>query len=1027
MKKYLLFVLFCCVQAVVFAQDNAVQLQGIVQDKNGEPIIGAVIVVKNQPGLGSTTGLDGKFKIKAGPYEVLRVTYIGYTPEELPVVKIKNKNNVVITMAEELHNIGEVVVTATGKQKKETLTGALTTVDVKQLNAPSGNLTNSLAGVVPGIIAQQLSGEPGENQSEFWIRGISTFGASSSALVLVDGVERSLNEISPEDIESFSVLKDASATAIYGQRGANGVILITTKKGDTGKIRIQGKLSYGYNATGKLPNYADAYTYATLANEARETRYQSPIYTDQELAIIKNGLDPDLYPNVNWEDLMLKNGASQFRSELNLTGGSDAATYFVSGSYYSEDGIYKTHSSENKYNTNSTYKRYNVRANSVMNITRMTKLTVGVNDYLINQTKPGSTSDDIWSSFSKYTPLSSPRKWSTGQWPYVNGIKTPEFLLTQTGYKTIWQNKMESNVTLDQQLDFITNGLSFSGTFAFDTYNENTIIRSKQPELWSALQERDSYGNLVLKRESEEQLMSQSSTTSGTRRYYLQAQLEYERLFARKHRVNALAMVYAQETADTNLGTNIMNSIPHRNLAYSGQLRYAYADRYLAEFDLGYTGSENFKHGKQFGLFPAASVGWVISEEPLVRKIFPWLDYLKIRSSWGEVGNDNIGNTRFPYITLVSSDPNGSYAFGQDGINYILGYRITTIGTPNLTWEVARKSDLGFEWKIFKDLFSGTIDFYKDVRKNIYMKRSQMPLSTGLADQTPMANTGGMRSTGFDGNIEFNNHIGKVNYTVRANITYQKQEITNYDEAANELWYKMTKGFRYGQTRGLIALGLFKDQADIDSSPDQSALANFTIQPGDIKYKDVNGDGVINDDDIVPIGYSNIPGLMYGTGLSVSYNQWGLSVLFQGAGKRTFFVGGSGPHAFHDGATGNILMEMVKGNRWISSEISGTKATENPNADWPRLTYTNNSNNNRASTFWMKNGAYTRLKNVEVTYDVPRKVLQPLHMTQVRFGFLGENLFTWSPFKWWDPEGNNESGTAYPISRTFSFYVNFTL
>jgi len=519
-------------QAIVFAQDNAVQLQGIVQDKNGEPIIGAVIVVKNQPGLGSTTGLDGKFKIKAGPYEVLRVTYIGYTPEELPVVKIKNKNNVVITMAEELHNIGEVVVTATGKQKKETVTGALTTVDVKQLNAPSGNLTNSLAGVVPGIIAQQLSGEPGENQSEFWIRGISTFGASSSALVLVDGVERSLNEISPEDIESFSVLKDASATAIYGQRGANGVILITTKKGDTGKIHIQGKLSYGYNATGKLPNYADAYTYATLANEARETRYQSPIYTDQELAIIKNGLDPDLYPNVNWEDLMLKNGASQFRTELNLTGGSDAATYFVSGSYYSEDGIYKTHSSENKYNTNSTYKRYNVRANSVMNITRMTKLTVGVNDYLINQTKPGSTSDDIWSSFSKYTPLSSPRKWSTGQWPYVNGIKTPEFLLTQTGYQTIWQNKMESNVTLDQQLDFITKGLSFSGTFAFDTYNENTIIRSKQPELWSALRERDSYGNLVLKRESEEQLMSQSSTTSGTRRYYLQAQLEYERLFA---------------------------------------------------------------------------------------------------------------------------------------------------------------------------------------------------------------------------------------------------------------------------------------------------------------------------------------------------------------------------------------------------------------------------------------------------------------------------------------------------------------
>lgn len=1028
MKKYLLFMLLCFVQAVAFAQDNAVQVQGVVQDKSGEPIIGAIVTVKNQPGLGSATDVDGKFKIKAGPYEVLQIAYVGYISQDIPVIKIKDKNNLVITMAEETHKIDEVVVTAAGIQKKKTLTGAFTTVDVKQLNAPSGNLTNSLAGVVPGIIAQQLSGEPGENQSEFWIRGISTFGASSSALVLVDGVERGLNEISPEDIESFSVLKDASATAIYGQRGANGVVLITTKKGDTGKIRIQGKLTYGYNATGKLPDYADAYTYASLANEARMTRYQSPIYNDQEMDIIKNGLDSDLYPNVDWQDLMLKNGASQFRAQMSFTGGGDAATYYVGGSYYSEDGIYKTHSSENKYNTNSTYKRYQVRANSVMNITRTTKLTVGINDYMINQTKPGSTADDIWASFSKYTPLSSPRKWSTGQWPLVNGIKTPEFLLTQTGYQTIWQNKMESNVTVDQQLDFITKGLSFSGTFAFDTYNYNQIVRSKQPELWSALSARDSYGNLVLKRESKESLMSQSSTTTGTRRYYMQAKMEYERLFAEKHRVYGMAMIYAQETADTNLGTSIMNSIPHRNLAYSGQIRYSYADRYLAEFNLGYTGSENFEHGKQFGWFPAASLGWVISEEPFVKEKFPWLENLKVRASWGEVGNDNIGSTRFPYITLISSmEASGSYAYGQDNTNYIQGYRITTIGTPNLTWEIARKWNLGFDWQVFKNLFSGTIDFFKDVRNDIYMRRSQMPLSTGLADQTPMANMGGMRSTGFDGNIAFSHHIGEVNYTIRANMTYQNQKITNYDEAANELWYKMTKGFRYGQTRGLIALGLFKDQADIDSSPDQSAIANFDILPGDIKYKDVNGDGVINDDDIVPIGYSNTPSMMYGAGLSVSYRQWGFSMLFQGAGKRTFFVGGSGPHAFHDGATGNILMEMVNGNRWISSEISGTTATEDPNADWPRLTYTNNSNNNRASTFWMKNGAYTRLKNVEVTYDVPRKILQPLHMTQLRLGFLGENLFTWSPFKWWDPEGNNESGTAYPISRTFSFYVNFTL
>ena len=394
---------------------------------------------------------------------MLQITYIGFKTLDLPVVNIKDPNNVSVKMEEESQKVDEVVVTASGSQKQKTLTGAFTTVETKHLNAPTGNLSNALGGVVPGIITQQLSGEPGENKSEFWIRGISTFGANASALVLVDGVERSLNEIPVEDIESFSVLKDASATAIYGQRGANGVVIITTKKGSKGKVRINGKIHYGYNATGKLPDYANAYDYARLANEARLARYQSPLYTDEQLAIIQNGLDPDLYPNVDWQDLMLKDGASQYRAQLSFTGGSDAATYYVSGAYYKEDGIYKSHSKENKYNTNSTYERYNYRANSVMTITPTTYLSVGIGGYLINRTQPGPTSADIWNAFSQYTPLSTPRKYSTGQWPIVNGKKTPEFLLTQTGYKTIWQNKMETNVTLDQKLDFITKGLSFSG------------------------------------------------------------------------------------------------------------------------------------------------------------------------------------------------------------------------------------------------------------------------------------------------------------------------------------------------------------------------------------------------------------------------------------------------------------------------------------------------------------------------------------------------------------------------------------
>ena len=1019
--------MLCLVCLSAAAQETLVTVSGKVQDRNGDPIMGATVIVKNKPGLGSTTDLDGRFKIKTGNYEILSVSYLGFQKKDVPVVSISDKSNVVVVLEEESQKVDEVVVTASGMQKKKTLTGAFTTVDVKQLNSPGPNLTNSLAGVVPGIIAQQLSGEPGENQSEFWIRGMSTFGANSGALVLVDGVERDFNEIPVEDIESFSVLKDASATAIYGNRGANGVVLITTKKGEKGKVRINGKLQYGYNATGSLPEYANAYDYARLANEARRARYQSPIYTDEQISIIRNGLDPDLYPNVDWQDLLLKDGASSYRAQLSFTGGGDNSTYYVSGSYYNEDGIYRTRSAENKYNTNSTYERWNYRANSTMNITPTTVLSVGIGGWLVNRTQPGSTSEDIWKSFSEYTPLTSPRKWSTGQWPIVNGRGTPEYYMTQTGYKTIWENKMETNVTIDQKLDFITKGLSFNGTFAFDTWNNNQITRSKTPELWSAQRYRDGYGRLILKREVEIKSMTQSSTTEGTKRYFLQAKLEYDRLFAKAHQVNGLLMVYQEENSSTNLGTDIISSIPKRNLAYSGQVRYGYKNRYLAEFNFGYTGSENFEKGKQFGFFPAFSAGWVISEEPWVRKTMPWLEFFKVRGSWGRVGNDKLDGRRFPYISLISSmDMNsGSYAWGEFGSNGVNGYRMTTVGTPNLTWEKATKWDIGVDWSLLNGMFTGTVDYFRDIRNDIFMRRNYMPLSTGLADQTPMANVGRMESEGVDGNVAFNHHIGEVRFTLRANMTYQNTEVLDYDEAANELWYKMTKGFRWDQTRGLIALGLFRDEEDIKQSPSQKELANFDILPGDIKYKDVNGDGKITGDDEVPIGYKNTPGLIYGFGLSASWRDFGVNVLFQGAGKRTFFVGGNGPHAFHDGATGNILQLMVDDERWIPSDISGTKDTENPNAPWPRLTYTNNNNNNRKSTYWMKDGSYLRLKNLEVTYDVPKKLIRHARLSSLRLGFVGENLFTWSPFKWWDPEGNNESGNAYPISRTFSFYVNF--
>lgn len=1021
----LLMAMLLVPQSLQAQEDKKLIIKGVVEDALG-PIIGASVVAKNQPGVGAITDLDGRFSLKVGAYDVLQITFVGYQPVEIPVLSIKDKNNLKVIMKEDNQTIDEVVVTASGVQKKKTLTGAITNVELKQLNAPGANLSNSLAGVVPGIIAMQSSGEPGENMSQFWIRGMSTFGAKSGALILVDGVERSFNEIPVEDIESFSVLKDASATAIYGQRGANGVVLITTKRGEKGKVKINVKAGFDWNTPVKVPEYASGYDWARLANEALVGRYENPLYTNEELDIIQHGLDPDLYPNIDWRDLMLKKGAPSYYANISFSGGSDNVRYFVTGRYTGENGRYRTSSSENKYNTNSTYERWNYRANVDMNLTRTTVLSVGVGGWLVNRTSPSSSSGDIWQSFASYTPVTAPRKWSTGQWPIVSGMTTPEYQMTQTGYRTIWENKMETNVGLEQDLSFITKGLKFNGVFAFDTYNKNTIVREKGEELWSAESLRDGNGNLVLKREANAKAMSQAKTVEGDKRYYLQASLDYSRLFAEKHRVGAFAMVYQQETSDVNFAEDdLMASIPHRTLAYSGRFTYAYKDKYLTEFNWGYTGSENFEKGKQFGFFPAVSVGWLLSEEPFIKKMMPWMDQFKIRASYGEVGNDEIAGRRFPYITLVNTDDN-AYSFGEFTNNSAQGYRIKTMGTPYLTWEVAKKYDVGVDFSFFNSKITGTIDWFLDKRDDIFMKRNQMPLTTGLADQTPMANVGKMKSYGWDGNIAYTQRIGQVNLQLRANFTYQTTDVIDRDEAANELWYKMEKGFQLNQSRGLIALGLFKDQEDIDRSPSQVALSNKTILPGDIKYKDVNGDGVITDDDKVPLGYRETPGLQYGLGLSANWKNWGINMLFQGTGKCDFFVGGSGPHAFHDGKRGNILQVMVDGNRWIPKEISGTEATEDPNADWPRLTYTNNKNNNCKSTYWLKERKYLRLRNLEITYDLPQMWTRKFLVSNMRIGFIGQNLFTWAPFKWWDPEGTNESGSSYPINRTYSCYIQFS-
>lgn len=1012
------------------------EITGTVKDAQGEAIIGATITIKDQPGLGTITDIDGNFKIKAGTYEILSISYLGYETTEIPVVEIKDHLQVVLN--EQTQRLAEVAVTAAGiKQNKVNLTGAVTVVDVNTMRVPTSSITNALVGNVPGIIGRQTTGEPGSNNTEFWVRGISTFGANSSALVLVDGIERSLNELNVEDIESFSILKDASSTAIYGSRGANGVIIVTTKRGKSGKVNINVKAEYGYQTRSRTPKYTDGYTYATMANEAVLSRYQDPVYSEQDLISIQNGLDNDLMPNVDWSDILLKDGASNYRGTFSLSGGANVARYYVSGSYYNEQGMYRADKKLNKYDTNATYERFNYRANVDMDITKTTLLKIGVGGFLINQNKPQIDSDAIWGSLSRLTPLTVPRIYSDGRIPTYRTNSnepqwSPETQINRAGYRTIWENKMETNVTLEQDLSFITSGLNFTGTFSFDSKNNNTISRAKTPETWYALG-RLGTGELDLIKMTDESIMAQSGYSDGDKRYYTEARLSYANLFNEQHRVSGLLMYFQQEESRTGniVYTDTRSAIPFRNMALSGRATYSFRDRYLAEFNFGYTGSENFEKGSRFGFFPAFSGAWIISEEPLVKNNFQnWLDMFKIRYSYGETGNDKLANMsdsdyytkRFPYMSFLGTST--SYNWGELGSNFIQGYRITTMGSPNLTWEMSKKHNLGLDVVLFNNKIDLTLDYFKDSRSKIFMERNQMPYSTGLQDLRPYANLGKMENEGFDGVLAYSDKIGNVNFTLRGNITYSKTDVIDRDEAENELPYRMQKGYRLNQTRGLIALGLFKDQEDIDTSPAQTF--GGTVLPGDIKYKDVNGDGIVNEDDEVPFGYTTVPGMVYGFGLSLTWKNWDMNILFQGTGKSDFFIGGSNIYPFRDGKMGNIMSNVVNPeDRWISREISGDPSTERQDALLPRLSYGGNENNYRNSTHWLRDGSYLRLKNLEFGYTIPRKIVNGLFAERARIGFIGYNMLVFSKFKWWDPEIGSSDGAKYPISKTFS--VNLTI
>lgn len=1025
MKKFYIiaFMVLFCLNLQVKAQEEAkmMEVTGTVVDQNNEPLIGVNVTVKDVPGLGAITDIDGKYKLKTTPYVRLVFSYIGFETKEM---LLKTQQKVDVKMQEaEAKALDEVVITGTGAQKKISVTGAITSVDVDVLQHNSAtSLANALGGNVAGILTQQNSGQPGSNTAEFWIRGISTFGASHSALVLVDGFERDLNDLNIEDIESFQVLKDASETAIYGSRGANGVVLITTRHGKAGKVNISTKVESTYNTRTITPEYVDGYTYANLLNEALITRNKAPMYTEDELFNLQHGLDSDLLPNVDWKDVVLKDGAMSYRASLNLNGGGSNARYYVSASYVDEQGMYKTADKlKQDYNANANLRRWNYRMNADLDITKSTLLKVGISGTLKLKNDAGKGSHAIWNSLTGYNPIATPVFFSNGRVPavpgWVNDVRdNPWVAATQTGFRTNWWNQVQTDITLEQKLDFITKGLRFTGRFGYDTNNDNYINKIKEPERWSVERYRDVDGNLVFHRMNEEQKLVQYSGGGGSRREFFEVVLDYGRGFGDHHINGTLKYNQDSQLQTYNIGSDLKNSIPRRHQGLAGRAAYNWKYRYFINFNFGYSGSENFDKSNRFGFFPAISTAWNVAEEPFVKKHMSWIDMFKIRYSWGKVGSDNT-DERFPYLYTIG-DMNGYQWADHGASNSYGGKTYTKMASPNIGWEIAAKQDVGIDLSLFRDKFQLTVDYFHEQRDRIMMTRNNIPLNVGLHDvKTSKANVGSVLSTGWDGNFTYKQKFGNVSLTMRGNFTFSRNEIKEYDEAYTDYSYKKKYGYQVNQRRGLIALGLFEDWDEIRNSPKQGW---GNVMPGDIKYKDVNGDGSVNGDDVVPLDHTSSPGVIYGAGVSVQWKGLDVNVHFQGAERVSNMISGGNVHAFSRSSWGNILKDMVD-NRWISREISGTPATENPHASFPRLEYGNEGGNNRQnSTFWLRDNSYLRLKTVEVGYTIPKRMTRKIHVNNIRLFFRGNNLLTFSDFKMWDPEMNCADGAAYPISKSIT-------
>ena len=998
-----------------------ITVSGTVVDENDLPVIGANVLVKNTVN-GVSTDVNGKFSLTIdSPATTLVFSYLGYATQE---VVVGNRTTIDIKLAPDSEAVEEVVVVGYGVQKKESVVGAISTVEVANLKMPGSQLSTSLAGQLSGVVSMSRSGEPGKSSAaDFYIRGVSSFQGSSTPLVLVDGIERDLDLVDTDDIASFSVLKDASASAVYGVRGANGVILITTRTGDKGAPKVTLNVETGLVQPTKIPRFVNSIELTDAYNSDYRINHGNDYYDAYAIDMYKSGKDPDLYPNVDWIDGLFKKLTTNQKVNASINGGGDVISYYVSGAYYHEGGIYEV-DDLNKYDTNIRYNKFNFRSNVDIKVTPSTTLKVNLSTIYEVKVTPNEDMETIWKSAFIVSPNTVPMRYSNGALAVTKGSSAgsnPYNLITQSGFREYYTNNAQSLIGLTQDFsDIVTKGLVFNAKFSWDAVNTQRLNYKNEPEMFIATG-RDSEGELVLERVRDgASSMGYSKSSAGSKTFYLETSLTYNRDFG-KHSVGALFLFNLKSKKDVQ-AADINKSIPYRTQGIAGRLTYGYDNRYFIEGNFGYNGSENFSPGKRFGFFPSIAAGWMVSEEKFFEPLERVVNKLKLRASYGSVGNDNIGgNRRFIYNGTFVSE--GSYMFGNGTYNTYNGLRQGDFANPSVGWEKSTKLDVGMELSLcrFVDIQAS---YFQDHRKGIFLEYQQMSSAWGI-NTAPWLNYGETKNRGFDVDVNGTRKFGEVTVSLRGNFTFNRSEVVENAEAPAVYPYRDMRGKPIGQQTGLIALGLFQSQEEIDNSPTTSGL----VRVGDIKYKDVNGDGRIDENDYVPIGRTWLPEITYGFGTSVQWRNFDFSVFFQGVGNVTMFLDGPAVMPF---STGDPHMSGFYKDVY---ERMWTVDDPNPNAEFPRVSETKSVNNHQyRSTFWQRDVSYLRLKNATIGYSLPERFLRKIHISKARFYLSGFNLLTISKFKLFDPEVGNGiassdgryGGNAYPPSRIYSLGLNLT-